>query len=522
MLESLSTDKLDYEKLSLEEQQKRGILGRLTGVIADFVNPTRNQRHYSEELWENVFNDPLMQEKIKNRCCFGELGHPADRTEVDMEKIALCLAEVPKKGKDGCLHGVFDILDTPNGRILKCLCDYGCNIGVSSRGEGDLITGFDGNDEVDPKTYTCECWDAVILPSVKTARMTYVNESLDSKVSLQESINNIISSSSEEDQKIIKESLELLNINNYSQGEIPVDDIENQDNIAVDTNEAVNDGIVSQLQESLLTQQKLLDTISNLQEKLSVSYAKETKYEEDIEKYQTAISNLKKNLQKATILEKTNSSLQEQINQAKKESLNYRSKIKDLELKLSKSIASNKTLNENYSKDKQNSQDKFKQLMDANTALQESINEQIQKNQKLEESNLEKQKDFQLKQKELVGKVDHWKKLAEKYSKIAEKAVGKYIESKSVSLGISKEEIRNKLPQTYTFTDIDNICEDLRQYKLNMSNLPFSSVGLTRQLAEGSRISARPSKNESILPKVRGYEDVDDVDEQLLNLAGIN
>ena len=101
MLESLSTDKLDYEKLSLEEQQKRGILGRLTGVIADFVNPTRNGRKYSEKLWEHVFNDPIMQEKIKNRCCFGELGHPADRTEVDMEKIALCLAEVPKKGKDG-------------------------------------------------------------------------------------------------------------------------------------------------------------------------------------------------------------------------------------------------------------------------------------------------------------------------------------------------------------------------------------------------------------------------------------
>ena len=147
MLESLSTNKLDYQKLSLEEQKQRGILGRLTGVIADFVNPTRNGRRYSEELWQNVFSDPIMQEKIQNRCCFGELGHPADRTETDMEKIAICLAETPKKGKDGCLYGVFDILDTPNGRILKCLCDYGCNIGVSSRGEGDLVSNY--NEEFD-------------------------------------------------------------------------------------------------------------------------------------------------------------------------------------------------------------------------------------------------------------------------------------------------------------------------------------------------------------------------------------
>jgi len=182
-------------------------LGRLTGVIADFVNPTRNGRKYSEKLWENVFQDPVMQEKIKNRCCFGELGHPADRTEVDMEKIALCLAEVPKKGKDGKLHGIFDILDTPNGRILKCLCDYGCNIGVSSRGEGDLITGFDGEEEVDPDTYVCECWDAVCVPSVQAARMAYVHESLDTKATLKESLDKLINASSDDDKKVMKESL---------------------------------------------------------------------------------------------------------------------------------------------------------------------------------------------------------------------------------------------------------------------------------------------------------------------------
>ena len=110
MLESIQNDEFEYEKLTQEEQAKRGILGRLKGVIADFKKPTRNGRLYSEELWDKTFENPIMKEKSENRVIFGELGHPADRIETDMEKIAICLAEQPKKGKDGKLYAVFDIL----------------------------------------------------------------------------------------------------------------------------------------------------------------------------------------------------------------------------------------------------------------------------------------------------------------------------------------------------------------------------------------------------------------------------
>ena len=181
MLESLNTGIFEYEKLKPEEMRARGILGRLVGVMADTVNPTRNGRSYSAKLWENVFNNPIMKERIENKCCFGELGHPLDREETDMEKIAICMDGLPKKDKDGKLQAVFNILDTPNGRILKTLCDYGCNIGISSRGSGDLVTDFDGNESVDPDTYNCEGWDAVLIPAVKEARLKYVTESLDKK-----------------------------------------------------------------------------------------------------------------------------------------------------------------------------------------------------------------------------------------------------------------------------------------------------------------------------------------------------
>ena len=59
MLEKLSKE-FTYKKLTEEEQKSRGILGRLVGVIADSKEATRNGRRYSEQLWENVFSNPIM------------------------------------------------------------------------------------------------------------------------------------------------------------------------------------------------------------------------------------------------------------------------------------------------------------------------------------------------------------------------------------------------------------------------------------------------------------------------------
>ena len=216
MLESFNTDKFDYKRLSLEEQEKRGILGRLVGKIADTKNATRNGRKYSNALWENVFNDPIMQEKIDNHLLLGNLGHPADDEEISMEKAAICMAERPKKGKDGFLYGVFDILSTPSGKILKSLCDYGCNVAISSRGSGDIVYDNEGNEEVDPDTYVCETFDVVVVPGVEQARLQYVNEALDTKKrnkTLRQKLSEDLDSASDEDKKIMRDTLKDLDIN---------------------------------------------------------------------------------------------------------------------------------------------------------------------------------------------------------------------------------------------------------------------------------------------------------------------
>ena len=151
------------------------ILGVLEGPVADFMHPTRNGREYSEQLWENVLKNPIVKEQFENGGIPGELDHPKDRDEVCSEKIAVLMPEPPVK-KNGEYWGKFDILDTPCGRIVYTLAKAGYRLGVSSRGNGDFdeYTG-----EVDPDSYDFTCFDVVLLPAVKNARMNLVTESLD-------------------------------------------------------------------------------------------------------------------------------------------------------------------------------------------------------------------------------------------------------------------------------------------------------------------------------------------------------
>lgn len=215
MLETLKrNESFSYKKLTKEEMESRGILGRLVGPCADFTIPTRNGRKYNERLWENVFKDEIVLEKINNKCLFGELGHPIDREEVDPEKIAIALNEKPVKDEDGKLIACFDILNTPSGKILKTLCDYGTTIGISSRGSGDIIDEM-GEEVVDPETYMFECFDAVLLPAVKAARLKYMTESVDSKNrtnKLKKALRESIERAPEEEKEIMKNTLEDLDI----------------------------------------------------------------------------------------------------------------------------------------------------------------------------------------------------------------------------------------------------------------------------------------------------------------------
>ena len=213
---------LQMQPLSEEEKASRHILGRLYGPIATCKEGTRNGRKYNKALWVKALNDEIFQEKIANKSLFLELGHPADREETDMSCVCACIPEMPKIVNDD-LYAYVDILDTPNGRLLKTFCDYGFIPGISSRGSGDIMA----NDEVDPETFFLETWDIVQLPAVKKARLTMC-ESLNNKKSLKAALQESYDAANDEDKKVMKETLDNLDIklDETVEDEIPVEDPE--------------------------------------------------------------------------------------------------------------------------------------------------------------------------------------------------------------------------------------------------------------------------------------------------------
>lgn len=555
MLESLQNENLEYQKLSQEEQQKRGILGRLIGIVADFMAPTRNGRHYSEELWEKVFDDPIMKERIENGVCFGELCHPTDREETDMEKVAVCMPEVPKKNKDGKLTAVFDILDTPNGRILKTLCDYGSTLGVSSRGSGDTFMGKDGNEEVDPDSYTCQGFDIVLIPAVKSARLQYVTESLDTRKSLKESLQDIVNKASDNDKKVMEETIKDLDIDlteeplneklnpydldlvlkkmkayleeweevhdkDYSEAWVTPEEIKNLEKVAsylhiienerpdllediensdasLDIDEVTDDGAVvddeaifEELQTVLKQRQEAEQKVIELNEKLSVCYAKE-------ESVNNRVNSLKAQIEKLTESSNQVAALKTKVSKLK-EDLDLKTKeLENLNKRISTNVNARKALTEDVNS-KQDMITKLNEELKTSSNTIQSLNTQIE----------DLKKDLQLNKNSYSKKLEKSNKLVENYKKITTNVVNRYIESQALKLGISSNEIKNKLPESYNIDDIDSICEDLQSYKLNMSKLPFSTM-------QSVKVTPKSINADSLLPK--GAED-DFVDAQLLSL----
>lgn len=648
MIKKVKTNEgIQYKKLSPDEMKARGILGRLIGPCADFNNATRNGRKYSEQLWENVFNDPIMQEKIKNGVCFGELGHPEDRTEIDMEKIAVCLREQPVKNEKGQLCAVFDILDTPNGRILKTLCDYGSTVGVSSRGQGDIITDMNGDEAVDPDTYECECWDVVLVPAVESARMTYVTEGLNKnnlklKKALTESLNN----ATEEDKKVMEKTLEELNIKLTEEKEEPEEEVKEESAEDVTTEETtveteekpeeesveevtpeeatetpevtftaeevkevakevvsevvgpIEDKTEEETKEEIekavevkvdaaveeKTEEIKAEVASESTEEIPVEVQIEEEPKEDVtevpaeeteetevqieecinescadikeeakevvEESATAVDNgdaaLLKSLQEAlkgkSDLEGSVKSLQEKlavsdtkVNELIEENNNYKKAI----ARLATMSKSNKDLKESVTKLEESLKEKDAMISEQQERIarlvksrKESVSESASLNESIESKkseittlteDLNKSKDEvkTLNEKlsnsdkeisELNESLNKATTLKEAYKKLANKAVNKYIDIKATTLGLTSADIKRKLGESYTLDDVDQVCEDLKAYQLNVSKLPFSI---------DRKVSVRVNEAIKTNPKSAKLFDDDEVDEQLIKIARI-
>ena len=110
--------RLNSLKLNESHTPRKGCLGRIEGICADYANPTRNGRFYSRELWENVFNDDLIKESLESKTLIGELDHPEERFEPLAKEACVVMTDYRFDDDKKVVWGGFDVLDTPAGRIL--------------------------------------------------------------------------------------------------------------------------------------------------------------------------------------------------------------------------------------------------------------------------------------------------------------------------------------------------------------------------------------------------------------------
>jgi len=165
---------------------------------ADAVN--KNKRMYPfKALDENV---KKLEEVVKDRRLLGELDHPTDSI-IHFEKASHVITKLWWEGNS--LMGEGEILNTPNGQVLKALLNDGIKIGMSSRGVGNGKVNEDGI-LVIGDGYKLITFDAVADPSTfaafqekvvsnKTENVTPVQNNIESEYSTQKnesrSIHNV-------------------------------------------------------------------------------------------------------------------------------------------------------------------------------------------------------------------------------------------------------------------------------------------------------------------------------------------
>lgn len=417
------------------------------------------------------------------------------------------MPEKPKKNKDGKLIARFDILDTPNGRIVYTLAKYGYKLGVSSRGNGDVYEAYDGKEHVDPKTYELKAFDIVLLPAVKAARLA-LKESVGNK-SFKQAIKECLEKANKDEKRTMVESLRKLKIDyklEKADNKTVMTEskkVQSNSELAAEDTGAV---MVKELQKFIKENKALRESLESSQEKLSVCYAKEIKYQEEIE-------SLKNSIIDESFVNELKSEinlLQEQLKDKDKQLARQRKRYTHLSEKVNSTESQKTKLNESLT----NKDAKIKALNEA-LNLEKSKFEVEKK--KLTESLAEEIKNSAIKVKEYNSKIIKAKSLIESYKKTADKAIDRYIETKAIMFGLNKSDITNRLSEKYTFEDIDKICENLQSYSLAMNKLP---INLSNNGNKNSKIKMKVTESkEPINPNNFGFDD--EVDESLLRLAGL-
>lgn len=479
-------------------------LGHLAGIGAEFNKPTRNGRRYPIELWRNVMASEDFEEGMTTHTLFSENDHPDDRIDTRIKEISAVLTNMEIRENEGILWVEFDILDTPQGRILKSLIDYGCKIGVSSRGLGDEIEQ-NGETIIDPDTYSYYGHDMVVQPAVKSARPDKVESVAKAKVTdiFQKEIENATTKEELVGLKRLAESVNMPNLDSITES------IENRlSNVDGNVSEQLEQdlGNLAEENENLKSELESLKKANNIGDK---------KMNELTEDYKASSISSKRTLRRLEVknerLERVNRDLIEKLNKAssrvdKLESTQFKEndrlkakleelnrEVRSLRNELSESRSKNVSLRrELESKSNQlgrlteSVRDSKGRIAELENELQNRTHEVenlYEENHALSED-LEKMNSSKMLTENKIQNVSE--KLTEQKSNLSE-VLERYIGTKCLSEGVDQDRVRQQLPSNYTIQDVDRIVESISDEKRRFNRMPIAlnpigfetSVGIT-------------------------------------------
>jgi len=161
-------EELDFliEEKNSQEPQKYYI----TGPYMMSGSPNQNGRIYKLDEMKNEV-ERYSNEMIKTRRAIGEMNHPQS-TEVNPVNACHLVTELRQNGN--YFMGKSLILDTPMGQLLKSLVRDKIQMGISTRGLGNLAESSSGKTV---SNFHLICLDVVHQPSVQNAMLESVLES---------------------------------------------------------------------------------------------------------------------------------------------------------------------------------------------------------------------------------------------------------------------------------------------------------------------------------------------------------
>lgn len=164
----------DAEKIT-----KMPVLGIYEGECADAEITNLNGLDITRQVWENVFSSEDYKKAIKLGWYIGFLGHPEDPNCMDFEHACIVMTDgyIDNQGK---IHGKFNLIDTPVGRIVWAFQEAGVTFGISVRGAGDIV-----GSSVDPDTFIFRGFDLVTFPAFPDSIPTFTKIAASSDVETQ-------------------------------------------------------------------------------------------------------------------------------------------------------------------------------------------------------------------------------------------------------------------------------------------------------------------------------------------------